>query len=171
MKNRFITFIKYFIGVSLLGAVLIVGSIFISYYNAPEVRLPRIIKEGDTKKIDKLIAKNGINAYYGDDTLLIYAIEANDKKTVEYLIKKGADINLISQVYGGTKIRGQGVLLNLTPLLIATEKGNKEISELLIKNGADVNAKNAWGETPLSLAKKRGYKEIVALLIANGAKE
>ena len=80
----------------------------------------------------------------------------NYLKTIKFLIKKGADINI-------TNKEGQ------TPLHYILQKGNstliQEIGPFIIKK-TDVNIKNKKGETPLHLAKTI---DTVQLLIKKGA--
>ena len=123
----------------LLGIVYIIFSnitVFIINYNNPQKIFPKIIKEENTKKLDKLIAKNGINAYCADKTPLLYAVEANNAKIVKYFIEKGADVNLKGR--GCLKVEAKPKQINhcFSPLHIAKINGNPEIIDLLIANGA-----------------------------------
>ena len=194
----------------ILGILLIAGIFGSAYYHShfsTEAKLQKYIKTNNIEKLNKL--KLNINGYYeretleniilGEATPLTYAIYADKAQVVNYLIEKGADVNL-DATHGDRKFN----TLGKKPLHIAAEGGNKEIVEILINNGANINAKDEYGETPLmsackmgrnevadfliknganvneksnlgnsplSLAKKQGHKEIAELLIANGAKE
>lgn len=140
------------------------------YYSEDNMSFQRIIKEGDLKKIDKLISQKKINAYYDYQPLLIFAVKSNDIKVVEFLIKKGANVNMKGK---GCWVKGPRMYAYgscFSPLYQAVLNGNKEIAELLIKNGANVNFDYSGLKT-LSLAKEKGNKEIIDILIANGAEE
>ena len=171
-------FVKIILVVCLIPVVLIglfVGYIYIADYTSTASRLQRVIKAGNIKKIEKIIAKNGVNTYYGKNTPqsqayglnmfmtsatpLGFAIQENNLEVVNFLIKQGADVNL-DGFYGDPKFYS----LERKPISLATLQGNKEITELLIKNGADINAGKA-----LNIAAREGNKEIAELLIKNGA--
>lgn len=171
-------FVKIILAIVLIPVVLvglIIGYICIKDYTSTASRLQRVIKAGNIKKIEKIIAKNGINTYYGKNTPqsqayglnifgasatpLGFAIQENNLEVVNFLIKQGADVNL-DGFYGDPKFYS----LERKPISLATLQGNKEIAELLIKNGADINAGKA-----LNIAAREGNKEIAELLIKNGA--
>ena len=67
---------------------------------------------------------------------------------VEFLIRKGADINAED---GRCR----------TALIQACEKGHMEIAKALLEAQADVNAAHADGRTALMMAASAGNKEIV----------
>lgn len=72
-------------------------------------------------------------------TPLHFAVHNNCLKTVEFLTKSGANINI--------KARGGSTALHL-----AVEGGKWEILETLLLNKADINIKDDSGRTPLHLA-------------------
>ena len=74
---------------------------------------------------------------------------------VEYLISKGADVNI--GFYG------------ISPLHLAVFTGNRQLCELLVSQGASVNAGDNNGSTPLHIAALRGNKDIALFLISSGA--
>lgn len=77
---------------------------------------------------------------------------------IDYLIKKGADVN-------------QRSVKRWTPLMFAVRSDNVEIAEMLIKNGANVNAVNNNSMSALDIATQANYvnSEIVRLLKKSGA--
>ena len=94
-----------------------------------------------------------------DSTPLQHAALKGQKKVVELLIEKGADVNAKCDV-------------GWTPLHNAAAYGHKEIIELLIAKSADVNAKNKDLNTPLDLAINDDVteKRIADLLRKHGGK-
>ncbi|WP_375316768.1 ankyrin repeat domain-containing protein [Wolbachia endosymbiont (group A) of Opomyza germinationis] len=109
---------------------------------------------------------------------------------VEYLIKKGAKVNLKDR-NGYTPLHWaasndhlkiveylikKGAKVNLkdrngyTPLHWAASNDNLKIVEYLIKKGAKVNLKDRNGYTPLHWAAFNGYSDVVEYLIKKGAK-
>jgi len=108
------------------------------------------LKSGDADK--------RINKYYFSKriTLLQTAIKYNQKDVVAFLLKEGADINMLSE--------------NKTPLMHAIERNNKDITMLLIMNGANTNALNKQNKSPLFYCAKYGNVEITKVLLQNGAK-
>ncbi len=93
----------------------------------------------------------------GDDAALFDAVSTGDRKGLQALLDKGANVNARS--------RGKGTLLHGAAL-----KGQLDIVDLLIKKGADVNAKDdGYAATPLHLAAYLGHKQIVQALLLAGA--
>lgn len=115
-------------------------------------------QRGELERVKSILAKRAelVNAR---DELgrppMIYAVMADQKAVVEYLIAKGADP-------GGRDNLGQ------TPLHWAAMYGHKQIIKTLTSVGADANAKDNDGETPLYEALYWG-REILKLLVSNGA--
>ena len=97
----------------------------------------------------KLIGPAGV-------TWLFRAAESGHTKTVELLLKKGADINVITS-------EGR------TPLYVAAGNGHTETVKLLLEMGVDANAKISDGFTALDVAAEGGYTAIVELLFEAGA--
>lgn len=77
------------------------------------------------------------------NTPLTTAMMEENLELIEYLIEKGADINLQNKNNNAN-----------TPLHDAVIVGNKDIVNYLVKCGAYVNLKNNKGETPIDLAKR-----------------
>ena len=91
------------------------------------------------------------------DMQLIDAVKFNEVFKVDYLINKGANINVKTEDLG------------LTPLMIAVSEGYFEMAEMLIKLGADVNKKNKFGDTALMYAVVYTEPKLIKLLINSGA--
>jgi len=128
------------------------------------------INEGDD--INKKTKNNKI-------TPLHYAAAYADLKTVEYLLKKGADINALDSsgntplLYSLSFISLRSAHKNITfkpPLNYKTEDEQIKLIEYLLNKGADVNVSSSNGKTPLHYSLRRGMPlEIVELLVSKGA--
>ena len=88
----------------------------------------------------------GLAAYFGQ------------AKTVEYLIKAGAEVNSPSKNS-----------LKVTPLQSAVAGGHLEVTSLLLEAGASPNVREASGYTPLHTAAHNGDVKIVHKLLFGGA--
>ena len=116
-----------------------------------------------TKKYNIQTNPKKIDLNISNNTSLINAIESNNLKKVEDLLKTNtSNIN---------KLNDSG----LTPLHTSIIKGNIKIINLLIKNGAQINILSSKNkQTALHLAyinKNINSKNIIELLINNGADE
>ena len=81
-------------------------------------------------KIVKLLAENGANLDEKTNdgyTLLMNAVEKENSEIVDYLIKKGANVELANEKDGWT------------PLVYAIVRANFKIVKLLVDNGANIN--------------------------------
>ncbi|NIM10787.1 MAG: hypothetical protein GTO45_02270 [Candidatus Aminicenantes bacterium] len=90
-------------------------------------------------------------------TLLHKAVEEGKRNVVEWLLARGARVNMTDNI-------------EYTPLKWAVMLGRTEIARILIANGADINRKGPNGLTPLHDAAYSGRKEIARLLVAGGAR-
>lgn len=90
------------------------------------------------------------------DTLLVEAAESGNTRTVDRLLRDGADIEQRDW-------RGR------TALLAATHGNQLETARMLIEAGADVNAKDAIDDSPYLYAGARGHLDILVLALAHGA--
>ena len=100
-----------------------------------------------------------INDYASDGfTPLGLACFFGQKETVDFLLKKGADVNKISNNP-----------MKLAPLHSAVAAQQIEIVKMLIEQGANVNAQQMKGVTALHSAAHNGLKDIVQFLLENGA--
>ena len=105
------------------------------------------------------VASQKLVGIVGMPTPLHIASEEGFKDIVEYLIDRGANVNIKEPSEGRT------------PLHLASQRGYVDIVGLLVQAGADVNAKydREQGRTPLHLASLGNQEEVVRLLMENGA--
>src|SRR5687767_1675288 len=85
-------------------------------------------------------------------TALHQAIQQNDLKTVDTLLKRGADVAAVTR-YG------------VTPMGLAALNGNAAILRRLLDAGADPNTATPAGETALMTAARTGNRDAVTLLL------
>ncbi len=90
-----------------------------------------------------------------DGTALTSAVLVNQKKTVDFLLQRGANPNLPS--YMGS------------PLYIASRSGYYDIAVKLIQAGAEAEYVKNDGSTVLSEAVRNDFLEVAELLINSGA--
>ena len=134
----------------------------------PPQQLLAAARRNDLGEMKRILARGtDVDArgesYTDDDTTaLIIASGNGSKETVEFLLRKGADIN-------------DADASSNSALMLAAKSGRKEVVELLIARGADVNAErdHVFGEdtTALEAAAKYGRKEIAEILIKAGARK
>ena len=91
-----------------------------------------------------------------NETRLAEALQAGDRKTVQALLKQGADVNAADP--DGT-----------TPLQWAVRGDDIDTVQMLLRSGANPRASNRYGVTPLSLAAGNSNAAIVDLLLKAGA--
>ena len=88
---------------------------------------------------------------------LIKAVKNNDKKAINNLLRKGMDINALSQN-------------GLCALHIAIEIKNISLIEFLLERGADINFNKEGYYTPIEYASLVGNKQVVEYLLRKGSK-
>ena len=88
-------------------------------------------------------------------TPLILASWKGQTKTVDYLLSKGADVNIRT-------------LIGSTAAMYASESDSIDVLNLLKENGADFNITNNTGSTALSYAALRNSTKAAQFLIDNG---
>ena len=89
--------------------------------------------------------------------MLCVAARSGKKEMIEWLVSKGADIDVVS------KDRGY------SPVMDAVWKSSLEIVDILIKLGANLNFVSNDGQTALILATGASNPRICELLVRNGA--
>jgi len=113
--------------------------------------------------LDKGAKVNGKNS---EGAPLRNAVEAGNSKVVEYLIKKGANVNAVKISQDGEKA---GLKLE-SALMIAVRRGYFDIVKLLVENGADLEQQyeSANYDTAIITASIYG-RDILEYLIKKGA--
>jgi hypothetical protein len=127
------------------------------------VALPETIvegaKNGDLQTVKRILAQDPSKLNATDEehyTPLHWACIRAHWDVAEYLIAKGADLNVIGGD-GGTQINW------------AVHHDNVEIIELMIAKGAKLNIRNKWGMTELHTAIWRGCIRVVEYLLDQGS--
>ena len=97
------------------------------------------------------------------------AIESNNPKVLEFLIKNGLDV-----YYAGEDLENEACQTALTLFAevdpTRTKKiPNLEIAKLLVENKCDVNLQDGSGATPLEVAAYNGWEHVCKFLMDNGA--
>ena len=198
----------------LLFFILINLSLFAqSYINS----LYDAIKENNTKKIidiannykidlnnvffmpEDVYFSDGIEAIPVNISPLIYAIECTNIEAIDTLLKLGANLERLTDIYSYSSFlfldAGHHQKVSITPLMYAAYSSTEEVISFLIKKGAkvnakdregrtalmyrlsealiraeaDINAKDNYGKTALMYASRYYYEESVDLLIKNKA--
>lgn len=115
-------------------------------------------EQNDITLIEDLIATgHDINSLsVRNETPLLYAVQINavTSETVEFLIKKGANVNFKSAEKSNT------------PLIHAVTQERLTIVKTLLENGANPHLSNHWGSA-LDYARKIDNKEILKMILAD----
>lgn len=120
-------------------------------FYASVIGVPEIVKS--------LVDSNELNVNDTDEskrTGLLAAAQRGFIPIVEYLLGKGADVNMAST-------RGT------TPIYAAAHQGHTEVVKLLLAKGADFTIPEKWSFTALHAALYNGHLDIVELLCEKGA--
>ena len=116
-------------------------------------------KNGDLQAVKNLLAQDPSNLNATDEakyTPLHWACMRAHWDVAEYLIEKGADLN-VAGGDGGTQINW------------AVHHDNVEIVKLMVEKGAKLNIRNKWGMTELHTAIWRGCIRVVEYLLDQGS--
>eukprot|EP00607_Mallomonas_marina_P008681 CAMPEP_0182423052 /NCGR_PEP_ID=MMETSP1167-20130531/8951_1 /TAXON_ID=2988 /ORGANISM="Mallomonas Sp, Strain CCMP3275" /LENGTH=428 /DNA_ID=CAMNT_0024601669 /DNA_START=1 /DNA_END=1287 /DNA_ORIENTATION=+ len=125
-------------------------------------------------------------------TPLIRASRSGQAEVVQYLLDKGADVNMMNEnkhtalqwaawnnhVRVAVILLDRGAIINLanengwTPLICAAWNGNLEMSVLLLDRGAahGINITDQEGKNALTWARFKDHTEVINLLVSMGAK-
>ncbi len=140
----------------ILSAVLILVHLAIIASAEPIVEAA---KSGDLKIVKAVLAKDPSKLNATDEskyTALHWACMRAHWDVVEFLIAKGADLNVVGGD-GGTQINW------------AVHHDNVEIIKLMVEKGAKLNIRNQWGMTELHTAIWRGCIHVVEYLLDHGS--
>lgn len=108
--------------------------------NSKHYQLVSAAKAGDLKGMEALLTQNvPVNIDVLGITPLIAATDAGQKEAVQFLLKRGADINQ-QGIYG------------YTPLMFAAENGSKDLVKILLKNKANPLIENQEYRKAVELA-------------------
>ncbi|MDH4270385.1 MAG: ankyrin repeat domain-containing protein [Candidatus Aminicenantes bacterium] len=122
------------------------------------------VKKNDMAKVKELIEKDSRQIQAKDQqgySLLNHACNLGYIEIINFLIDKGADINLLAGRF------------DLTPLMECARTGKLEVAKLLVEKGADVQIINKMGISAMHWALGNGQdqaEEIALLLIEKGSK-
>lgn len=153
---------------------------FDSLFNDDITRMTKVFK----------LAKDNVNAFYGNERLVYFAARRDRLKLFNYLYELGANPVLLNN-NGNNALVGSVLSGNLemvkvlvtkhqevvnqlnskewTPLMFAANLGNPKITKTLLEAGALLNNQDKLGRTALMLAAKKGYVEVAKSLIESGA--
>jgi hypothetical protein len=127
------------------------------------------------------------------DRQLLAAAAADEVKSIEELLRGGADINARDETFGrtplmeaaiakqtkaalklierGGDINARDTFFGSTPLMFAAGSGSTGVVKVLLEKGADVNAVNNKGYTALDVAEEDPHKDVIEILKKAGAKK
>jgi ankyrin repeat protein len=142
------------------GVALVVASTGLVRAAPPDLRLLEAVKRQDATEIAALVkSRVDVNAPHPDGTTALHwASYHDDVRTVETLIRAGANVNATTDT-------------GITPLWISCNtNASVAIVRQLLEAGANPNLAPNTGETPLMWCARAGAVESVKALVAHGAK-
>ena len=147
------------------------------------------------RKVAELLLNSGVdidakNTIYGETPLMV-CVNAGKYKMIEFLLNKGADVNLpndggVTPLYEAVVGEDEDIVNLLLdkganpnketkrgwyPIHKAIGDENKHLIKLLLEHGADVNVKTSKGLSLIQFSENIGNKDIINLLKEYGAKE
>jgi cytohesin len=150
--------------------------------------------KGQWREVAELLLNHGadVSADSKGDSPLYLATLLGDKKLVQAVIGRGADINYAGVGVGpgetalhaavaekhrdiaellinkGANVHARNSRSARTPLhFLAGYMDDRKLAKLMIEHGADVNARDKDGQTPLSFATKAGNSQVADVLRQN----
>lgn len=141
------------------------------FQETPAWDLAKAVEDEDEEGICRILKENPQLANYQTPrygvSLLHLAVAHNKMKSIECLLKAGANVNIRDKEYGETP-------LNLACYNGYSKDKSIKIIKYLIRNGAEINVAEVTDSTdmpssPLMSACFDGFMEAVILLIDNGA--
>jgi len=170
---------------SLIALLFIAATLSCNRNNQIDTDLYNALLKHESDKVEFLL-KNGANSnaiYWPDTSILEVASKIGDIKSLNVLIKYGANVNYqghldqtalhraknaaiaISLIKNGAKVNSFDSF-NQTPL---HKTKDSNFAKILLDNGANINIKNVFGDTPLHLAVEHNNYDLAKLLIVRGA--
>ena len=159
-----------------------------------KIKLADFVKSNDLESLTYILERrpekvNKKDSHNFGRTLIHVAVDLGRYKIVEYLISKGANMNIVDYdgysplqlAYFRGKINMFKLLVNsganvdarnyegMTVLDIACEKGDMDIAEFVVSKGASLNERNNRGLMPLHVGVQNGNYALCNLLVQNGA--
>jgi glyoxylase-like metal-dependent hydrolase (beta-lactamase superfamily II) len=147
----------------LFSCFLVVAALGFSQTAPPTagLELSDAVKAGDLAKVMAIVEKDPriVNIPNPNgETIIFGALVERRAEIVEYLISKGADVNVQNNFH-------------MAPLHIACVRGLPlGLVKLLVEKGADVNAVSKYQGKPLDLADESGDEAVVRYLTSKGAR-
>ncbi len=130
-----------------------------TFFITSDEQIVEAAKNGDLQSVKTILAQDPSRLNATDDskyTALHWACMRAHWDVAEFLIKKGADLNVVGGD-GGTQINW------------AAHHDNVEIIKLMVEKGAKLNIRNQWGMTELHTAIWRGCIHVVEYLLDHGS--
>lgn len=124
-----------------------------------EYPLHRAVKNKQFAQVSKLLRETADvdEKNEGGRTPLYVAVNSKSEKSLDVLLKAGANVNLSEAIFG------------FTPLHLATVTKNLSMMKTLIHAGADINPRDKLGRTPLVVSIETKKTKVMKLLIDHGA--
>ncbi len=120
--------------------------VWAAVWNKDASKLRRLLKE-----YPELVNLQGLD----QETILHYAALCKDIKTVEVIVRAGADISSLNKYQE-------------TPLQLATQANCPEVVDFLLAESADWRLEDHLGQTPLMHASAREFVDVMKVLIKHG---
>ena len=131
-----------------------------SLYDAiKENNTKKIIEIANNYKVDlnnvfsaRLEVSSGMESFSANISPLIYAIDCGNIAAIDTLLKLGAKLNGLTDIFSDMSFEFGGYdenRISITPLMYAAYRSSDIVVSFLIKKGAKVNAKDRYGKTAL----------------------